>query len=174
MGDEFSRRRPVSDAERIRWQQRAAAELAAILEEGEGLAPISWTVSSLGLMLTGRVNESLVPDEQVRAVFDAWRRLLRLDDVLETRDSDTVTQLRARAQRGGVRVAVTAGITRPGDGMGADRSAEPKVQPVSEVAREPGPGASPGGERRAVPGQRPELRPPRPPAPRGASEGPRP
>lgn len=73
----------VSNAERIRWQHRAAAELAAVLEEGEGLTPISWTVSPLGLMLTGRIN-GLVPADRVRTVFDQWRRLLQLDEVLET------------------------------------------------------------------------------------------
>lgn len=165
----------VSNAERIRWQHRAAAELAAVLEGGEGLTPISWTISPLGLMLTGRVN-GLVPADQVRAVFDQWRRLLRLDDVLETRASDVVTHLRARAQRGGVRVAVTASVVRPDDGADVSGGAVASPEQAADATRKPGPGAGrdPGADRAPVPGRRPELLPPGPPGQHGVQDGPRP
>jgi hypothetical protein len=45
----------ITQADRARWQQQAAAELAAILAEHPGIAVIAWTVSASGGALSGQV-----------------------------------------------------------------------------------------------------------------------
>ena len=44
----------ITQAGRSRWQQRAAAELAAILAAHPGIAVLAWTVTASGGALSGR------------------------------------------------------------------------------------------------------------------------
>src|SRR5207302_9818604 len=69
----------VTHADRARWQQQAAGELAAILDEGAGLPLIAWTVAAAGASLAGQVTGA-----GARAAFAAWRQALALDAVLQT------------------------------------------------------------------------------------------
>ena len=96
----------ITQADRNRWQQRAARELAAILDDCDGLPLITWTVSPDG-GLAGQVT-GLAPGT-IRDVFTAWRQALAIDDVLETAGSGR-TWLRGRSWRGGVRITVTASV----------------------------------------------------------------
>ena len=45
----------ITQADRSRWQQRAAAELASILAVHPGIAVLAWTVTASGGALSGRV-----------------------------------------------------------------------------------------------------------------------
>ena len=45
----------IMQADRSRWQQRAAAELAAILDAHPGIPVIAWTVTASGGALSGQV-----------------------------------------------------------------------------------------------------------------------
>ena len=47
----------ITQADRSRWQQKAAAELAAILAAHPGLPVIAWTVTASGGALSGRSEE---------------------------------------------------------------------------------------------------------------------
>jgi hypothetical protein len=94
----------IAQADRERWQREAARELAAILDAHRGLPLIAWAVGPAGGSLAGRVAGP-------RAAFAAWQRALGLDDVLEVPAvGGNAVWLRARAQRGGVRVTVTATV----------------------------------------------------------------
>jgi hypothetical protein len=97
----------VSHADRARWQQQAARELAAILDEGAGLPLIAWTLTAAG-GVAGQVTGA-----GARAAFAAWRQALAMDDVLEAAVSGG-TWLRARTWRGGVRITVTAMVPAAG------------------------------------------------------------
>jgi hypothetical protein len=98
----------VTHGDRARWQQQAARELAAILDEGADLPLIAWTVAAAGGSLAGQVTGA-----GARAAFAAWRQALALDDVAETAVSGG-TWLRARGWRGEVRVTVTATVPAAG------------------------------------------------------------
>ena len=95
----------VTHADRARWQQRAARELAVILSGSCGLPLLAWTVGPAGGRLTGRVTGTAA-----RAAFAAWQQALGMDEGHETAVSGG-TWLCARAWRGGVRVTVTATVT---------------------------------------------------------------
>jgi hypothetical protein len=45
----------ITQADRSRWQQRAAAELAAILAAHPGLPVLAWTVTASGGALSGQI-----------------------------------------------------------------------------------------------------------------------
>ena len=75
----------ITQADRARWQQRAAAELAAILAAHPDLPVIAWTVTASGGALSGQV---LAPAAGRRGLFGQWRQALGLDEVTETPSAD--------------------------------------------------------------------------------------
>ena len=99
----------ITRADRGRWQQQAAAELAAILAGHPDLPVIAWTVTASGGALSGQV---LAPAAGRRGLFGEWRQALGLDEVTETPSrSGTAVYLHARGVRGGgVAVSVTATV----------------------------------------------------------------
>jgi hypothetical protein len=102
----------VTPADRVRWQRRAAGELAAILAAYPDVPVIAWTVTASGGSLSGQV---LGPAAARRGLFGAWRQALRLGEVTETPSaSGAAIYLHARAMRNGVPVSVTATVF-PGD-----------------------------------------------------------
>jgi len=99
----------IIQADRARWQRRAAGALARILDAPPGLPAIAWTVGPAGCVLAGRAN-GLAPGEQVRDVFDAWRAALVLEEHREHQFGGGVTWLHAAACRHLVRVRLTATV----------------------------------------------------------------
>jgi hypothetical protein len=98
----------ITQADRSGWQQRAAAELAAILAAHPGIPVIAWTVAASGGALSGQV---LAPAAVRRGLFGQWRLALGLGEVTETPSSGgTAVYLHARGVRGGVTVSVTATV----------------------------------------------------------------
>jgi hypothetical protein len=98
----------ITQADRSRWQQRAAAELAAILAAHPDLPVLAWTVTASGGALSGRV---LTPAAGRRGLFGEWRQALGLDEVTETPSwNGTPVHLHARGVHGGVAVSVTATV----------------------------------------------------------------
>lgn len=98
----------ITQVDRSRWQQRAAAELACILAAHPGIAVIAWTVTASGGRLSGRV---LAPAAGRRVLFGQWRQALGLDEVTEAPSANgTAVYLHARGDRGGVPVSVTATV----------------------------------------------------------------
>ncbi len=98
----------ISQADRSRWQLRAAAELAAILDAHPGIPVIAWTVTASGGALAGQV---LVPSPGRRGLFAQWQQALGLDEVTETPSAGgTPVHLHARGVRGGVAVSVAATV----------------------------------------------------------------
>ena len=98
----------ITQAGRARWQQRAAAELAAILAGHPDIPVIAWTVTASGGALSGQV---LAPAAGRRGLFAEWRQALGLGDVTETRSgTGAAVYLHARGVRGGVAVSVTATV----------------------------------------------------------------
>ena len=104
----------ITQADRSRWQQRAAAELAAILDAHPELPVIAWIVTASGGALSGQV---LAPAAGRRGLVRAsggrrwgWtrppRRRLR---------NGTPVYLHARGVRGGVAVSVTATVFDDGE-----------------------------------------------------------
>jgi hypothetical protein len=98
----------ITQADRVRWQQRAAAELAAILEANQDLPVLAWTVTASGGALSGQV---LAPAPGRRQLFAQWRRALGLGKVTETpAATGTPVYLHARGVLSGVTVSVTATV----------------------------------------------------------------
>jgi hypothetical protein len=98
----------ITQADRARWQQRAASELAAILAAHPDLPVIAWTVTASGGALSGQV---LAPAEGRRGLFGQWQRALGLDDATEIPSATgTPVYLHARGVRGGVAVSVAATV----------------------------------------------------------------
>ena len=96
----------ITQADRSRWQQRAAAELAAILAGHPDLPVIAWTVTASGGALSGQV---LAPAGGRRVLFAEWQQALGLDEVTEIPSADgTPVYLRARGVCGGVPVSLAA------------------------------------------------------------------
>ena len=103
----------ITQADRARWQQQAAAELAAILSGHPDLPVIAWSVTASGGALSGQV---LTPAAGRRGLFAEWRQALGLDEVTETPSaSGTPVYLHARGVRGGVAVSVTATVFDDGE-----------------------------------------------------------
>ena len=103
----------ITQEDRSGWQQRAAAELAAILAAHPGIPVIAWTVTASGGALSGRV---LAPAAVRRGLFGQWRQALRLDDVSEIPAAGgTAVYLHARGVLGGVSVSVTATVFVDGE-----------------------------------------------------------
>ena len=61
----------ITQADRSRWQQRAAAELAAILAAHPGIPVLAWTVTASGGALSGQV---LAPAAGRRGLFGQWQQ----------------------------------------------------------------------------------------------------
>jgi hypothetical protein len=98
----------ITQGDRARWQQRAAAELAAVLTAHPDLPVIAWTVTASGGALSGQV---LAPAAGRRGLFGQWRQALGLDEVTETPSRNgTPVYLHARGVRDGVAVSVTATV----------------------------------------------------------------
>jgi hypothetical protein len=97
----------ITQADRSRWQQRAAAELAAILAAHPGIPVIAWTVTASGGALSGQV---IAPAAGRRGLFGEWRRALGLDEVTEIPSRTGAVYLHARGVCGGVAVSVTATV----------------------------------------------------------------
>ena len=103
----------ITQEDRSGWQQRAAAELAAILAAHPGIPVIAWTVTASGGALAGRV---LAPAVVRRGLFGQWRQALGLDDVSEIPAAGgTAVYLHARGVLGGVSVSVTATVFDDGE-----------------------------------------------------------
>ena len=103
----------ITQADRIRWQQQAVAELAAILAGHPDLPVIAWTVTASGGALSGQV---LAPAGGRRGLFGEWRQALGLDDATETPSANgTPVYLPSRGIRGGVAVSVTATVFDDGE-----------------------------------------------------------
>src|SRR5713101_6547730 len=84
----------ISQAERSRWQRRAAAELTGILDDCTDLPAIAWIVGPAGSALTGQIN-GLAPAGQVRDTFDAWRTALSLSEHSQATTGGGTIRLRA-------------------------------------------------------------------------------
>lgn len=102
----------IAHADRAGWQRQAVRELAAVLDDCDGLPLIAWTVGSSGGGLSGRVAG---PESAAgaREAFAAWRQALGTGDVLETAVAGGAW-LRASTVRGGVRVTVTVTVSAGG------------------------------------------------------------
>lgn len=98
----------ITQADRVRWQQRAAGELAAILAAHPDVPVIAWAVTASGGSLSGQVPG---PAATRRGLFGAWRQALRLGEITETPSaSGAAVYLHARAMRNGVPVSVAATV----------------------------------------------------------------
>jgi hypothetical protein len=98
----------ITQADRSRWQQRAAAELAAILAAHPDLPVLAWTVTASGGTLSGQV---LAPAASRRGLFGQWQQALGRDEATETPSATgTPVYLHARGVRGGVTVSVAATV----------------------------------------------------------------
>jgi hypothetical protein len=98
----------ITQADRARWQQRAAAELAVILAAHPDIPLLAWTVTASAGGLSGRV---LAPAGGRRALFAQWRQALGLEESAETPSATGMpVYLHARGVRGGVTVSVTATV----------------------------------------------------------------
>ena len=98
----------ITQADRSGWQQRAAAELAAILAAHPGIPVIAWTVTASGGALSGQV---LAPAVVRRGLFGQWRQALGLEEAAEIPSATgTPVYLHARGVRGGVTVSISATV----------------------------------------------------------------
>ena len=103
----------ITQADRSGWQQRAAAELAAILAAHPGIPVIAWTVTASGGALSGQVLGSA---SVRRGLFGQWRQALGLDELTETpATGGTAVYLHARGVLSGVSVSVTATVFDDGE-----------------------------------------------------------
>jgi hypothetical protein len=102
----------ITQAGRSRWQQRAAAELAAILDAHPGIPVIAWTVTAVGGALSGQV----LAAAGRRGLFGQWQQALGLGELTETPSAGgTAVYLHARGVRGGVTVSITATVFDDGE-----------------------------------------------------------
>ena len=103
----------ITQGDRSGWQQRAAAELAAILAAHPGIPVIAWTVTASGGALSGQV---LAPAGLRRGLFGQWRQALGLDEVTRIPAAGgTAVFLHARGVLGGVSVSVAATVFEDGE-----------------------------------------------------------
>lgn len=99
----------ISQADRSRWQRRAAGELAALLAAHPDLPCLAWTVGPAGSVLLGRVG-GLASAGQVREAFDAWRTALALGQSREHTTHAQISHLSAAARRSAVTVRLAATV----------------------------------------------------------------
>ena len=103
----------ITLADRSRWQQRAAAELAVILAAHPDTPVIAWTVTASGGALSGQV---LAPAAGRRGLFAEGQQALGLAEVTETPSgSGAAVYLHARGARGGVAVSIAATVFDDGE-----------------------------------------------------------
>jgi hypothetical protein len=103
----------ITQADRSRRQQQAAAELAAILAAHLDIPVIAWTVTASGGALSGQV---LAPAAGRRGLFGQWRQALELDEATETPSRNgTPVYLHARGVCSGVAVSITATVFDGGE-----------------------------------------------------------
>ena len=88
----------ITQADRSRWQQRAAAGLAVILAAHPGIPVIAWTVTASGGALCGQV---LAPAAGRRGLFGPWRQALGPGEVTRdpVRRRDACSPARPRCPR---------------------------------------------------------------------------
>jgi hypothetical protein len=99
----------ITQADRSRWQQRAAAELGAILAAHPDLPVLAWTVAASGGALSGQVLAPAAGSR--RELFAQWQRALGLDEAAEIpAGTGTPDYLHARGVRSGVTVGVAATV----------------------------------------------------------------
>jgi hypothetical protein len=98
----------ITHADRVRWQRRAAATLATILNEHPDLPLIAWVVGTAGAGLAGRV-DGLRAADQVRAEFEAWCAALDVGQRAETPTS-AGTHLWASVHTSGVKISLAAAV----------------------------------------------------------------
>jgi hypothetical protein len=98
----------ITHTERARWQRRAAAMLASILDKYPGLPLITWMVGTAGASLIGRVDYPRTA-EWVRAAFELWCAALGVDQRAET-PTGVGTHLWATVHTGGVKISLTATV----------------------------------------------------------------
>jgi hypothetical protein len=98
----------ITQADLSGWQQRAAAELAAILAAHPDLPLLAWTVTASAGGLSGQI---LVPAGGRRGLFGQWQRALGLEEATEIPSgTGTPVYLHARGIRGGVTVSIAATV----------------------------------------------------------------
>ena len=98
----------ITQADRSRGQQRAAAEVAAILAAHPDLPLLAWTVTASAGGLAGQV---LAPAAGRRGLFGEWRQALGLDEAAEVPSAGgKAVYLHARGVRCGVTVSITATV----------------------------------------------------------------
>ena len=103
----------ITQADRSRWQQRAASELAVILDTYPGIPVIAWTVTASGGALSGQV---LVPSSGRRGLFARWQQALGLDEVTEIPSAGgSPVYLHARGALRGVAVSIAATVFEDGE-----------------------------------------------------------
>jgi hypothetical protein len=103
----------ITQADRVRWQQRAAAELAAILAAHPDIPVLAWTVTASGGALSGQV---LTTAGCRRGLFAEWRQALGLDEATEIPSAGgTPVYLHACGVRGGVAVSIAATVFDDGE-----------------------------------------------------------
>ena len=105
----------ITQADRSGWQQRAAAELAAILDAHQDLPRIAWTVGPAGSVLAGHVS-GLAPAALVRATFTAWESALALGERREDRLGSGAAWMHAACRRRDVTVRLTATVLDEDEG----------------------------------------------------------
>ena len=94
----------ITQADRSRWQQRAAAELGAILAAHPDIPLLAWAVTASAGGLSGRV---LAPSGGRRALFAQWRQALGLE---EAAGPPSATGMPVYLHARGVRSGVTATV----------------------------------------------------------------
>ena len=109
----------ITHADRVRWQRRAAAMLATILNEHTDLPLIAWLVGTAGASLVGRV-DGLRTAQQVRAEFELWCAALQVGERAETPTS-AGAHLRATVHTGGVKISLTAAVRDEDEPTGCRR-----------------------------------------------------
>ena len=98
----------ITQADRSRWQQRAAAELAAILDAHPGIPVIAWTVTAVGGALSGQV---LAPRRAGAGCSGNGGRPWAWASSPKPRPrAGQPVYLHARGVRGGVTISITATV----------------------------------------------------------------
>lgn len=98
----------ITQADRVRWQRRAAATLATILAEHPDLPLIAWVVGTAGASLAGRV-DGLRSAAQVRSEFDRWCAALGVGERAET-PAGAGAHLWATVHTRGVKISLAAAV----------------------------------------------------------------
>lgn len=99
----------ITHADRARWQRRAVATLAAILNDNPDLSLICWGVSIAGSGLAGRV-DGLASADQARAEFEAWCVALGVGERAERATGAGGAHLWATVHTRGVEISLTAAV----------------------------------------------------------------